>query len=274
MSVLEYLSTPARQGATLEQTGHRPWPLPGGSWVMGQTWEDLLFAHWRVDAEAVRRLVPAGLSVDEHDGSAWLGITPFLISGLRLRGTLPVPAVSSFPELNVRTYVTGGEKPGIWFFSLDTSSMLAVEAARRWYRLPYFQARMRLERRGERIEVSSGRRGAGRPFLFEASYSASAGEPVEPRPGSLEHFLTERYCLYARDRGRLYRAEIHHLPWEIREADVRIEQNTMPPDGLELPAEAPLCHLAGRQDVVIWPLTEAGPHRKPASPPASTGLKT
>jgi uncharacterized protein len=274
MSVLEYLSTPARQSATLEQTEHRPWPLPGGSWVMGQTWEDLLFAHWRVDADEVRRLVPSELSVDEHDGTAWLGITPFLISGLRLRGTLPVPALSSFPELNARTYVTAEAKPGIWFFSLDTSSVLAVEAARRWYRLPYFHAEMRLERGGGGVEVSSVRRGAERPFVFGASYRASAGEPVEPRPGSLEHFLTERYCLYAQHRGRLYRADIHHLPWEIREAEVRIEQNTMPPDGLELPAEAPLCHLAERQDVVIWPLAEVGPQRKPASRPASTRLKS
>jgi uncharacterized protein YqjF (DUF2071 family) len=274
MGVLEYLATPARQSATLERTEHRPWPLPAEPWVMGQTWEDLLFAHWRVDPHEVRRLVPAELSVEEHDGSAWLGITPFLISGLRLRGTLPVPALSSFPELNVRTYVTAEEKPGIWFFSLDTSSILATEAARRWYRLPYFHARMRLDRGGEGVEVTSARNAAERPFVFDASYRASSGAPAEPRPGSLEHFLAERYCLYAHDRGRLYRADIHHLPWEIREADVRIEHNTLPPNGIELPAEAPLCHVAERQDVVIWPLSEVGPERKRASRPASTGLKS
>ena len=269
MSVLEYLAIPARQSATLERTEHRPWPVPGDPWVMGQTWEDLLFAHWRVDAEEVRRLVPAELSVDEHDGSAWLGITPFLIGGLRLRGTLPMPLLSTFPELNVRTYVTAEEKPGIWFFSLDTSSVLAVEAARRWYRLPYFHARMRLERRDDGVEVSSARDGAARPFVFDASYGASAGEVFEPRPGSVEHFLTERYCLYAQDGGRFYRADIHHPPWEIREAEIRIDRNTMVLDGLALPAEPPLCHLAERQDVVIWPLSEV-PHRKRASQTAST----
>ena len=139
---IELLRAPARQARTVADTAQRPWPLPPGRWLLGQCWDDLLFAHWRVDAEAVRRLVPGGLSVDEHDGSAWLSVTPFVLSAFRLRGTLPLPVVSSFPEINVRTYVTAGGKPGIWFFSLDTSSRGAVEGARRYYRLPYFHARM------------------------------------------------------------------------------------------------------------------------------------
>jgi uncharacterized protein len=117
---MELLRASARQATTLSNTAHRPWPLPRGSWILGQSWEDLLFAHWRVDAEAVRKLVPPGLSVDEHDGIAWLGVTPFEITGFRFRGTLPFPVVSRFPEINVRTYVTAEDKPGIWFFSLDT----------------------------------------------------------------------------------------------------------------------------------------------------------
>jgi uncharacterized protein len=217
---------------------------------MGQSWEDLLFAHWRVDAEAVRKLVPAGLSVDEHDGSAWLGVTPFEITGFRLRGMLPLPLVSRFPEINVRTYVSAEDKPGIWFFSLDTSSQLAVEAARRAYKLPYFYARISLERRGRRVEYAVARRDGNR--TFEASY-APAGEPAEPEPGSLEHFLTERYCLYAADDAGLHRAEIHHGPWRIGPAEASIEENTMAPEELE-PQGEPLLHLAERQDVVIWPL--------------------
>ena len=182
---------------------------------MGQSWEDLLFAHWRVDAEAVRKLVPPGLSVDEHDGSAWLGVTPFEITGFRLRGTFPLPLVSRFPEINVRTYVTADDKPGIWFFSLDTSSLLAVEAARRVYKLPYFHARISLERHGRRVEYAAARRESARPFVFEGSYGP-AGEAAEPEPDSLEHFLTERYCLYAADESDLHRAEIHHPPWPRR----------------------------------------------------------
>ena len=252
---LELLRAPARQHDALNETGHRPWPLPGGSWIMGQSWEDLLVAHWRVDADALRRLVPDEVAVDEHDGSAWLGITPFVLAGFRLRGTLPLPVLSTFPELNVRTYVTRGGKPGIWFFSLDTASRPAVEGARRLYRLPYFHARMSAERRGRHVDYASSRRDSPRPYVFEASYRG-IGEAFEPAAGTLEHFLTERYCLYARDGSQLHRAEIHHPPWRIREAEAEIALNTMPPDGLELHGE-PLLHLAERQDVVIWPLAQA-----------------
>ena len=252
---LELLRAPARQHGTLDVTDHRPWPLPRGSWIVGQSWEDLLFAHWRVEADAVRRLVPAGLEVEEHDGSAWLGVTPFVLTGFRLRGTLPLPVVSAFPELNVRTYVTSGGKPGIWFFSLDTSSRGAVEAARRLYKLPYFHARMTVGHRGERVDYASARREGVRPFVFEAGYRGR-GAAFEPRPGTLEHFLTERYCLYAHDASGVHRAEIHHPPWRIRPAEAEIELNTMPPDGIELTGE-PLLHLAERQDVVVWPLEPA-----------------
>jgi uncharacterized protein YqjF (DUF2071 family) len=257
--MLDLLRAPVRQAGTLAETAHRPWPLPRGSWTLGQTWEELLFAHWRVEAEAVRKLVPAGLTVDEHDGSAWLGVTPFVITGFRLRGTLPLPVLSSFPELNVRTYVTAEDKPGIWFFSLDTSSLVAVEAARRTYKLPYFHARMSVERRGERIEYSSARRDAAQPFVFTGAYGP-AGEPFEPARGTLEHFLTERYCLYAFDEAGLHRAEIHHPPWRIRTAEAAIDLNTMAPSGVELGGEAVL-HVADRQDVVIWPLERVGARR-------------
>ena len=222
---------------------------------MGQTWESLLFAHWRVPEEAVRRLVPAALQVDVRDGSAWLGVTPFRVAGLRLRGTLPLPRVSSFLELNVRTYVTAEDKPGIWFFSLDAESQLAVEAARRAYRLPYHRARMSAARRGEWIAYESARVGGdSEPHVFSARYRPD-GEAFRADPGSLEEFLTERYCLYAVDgRGRLCRADIHHPPWPLQPAEARIELNTMAPSGLDLPDEPPLLHFAERQDVVIWPL--------------------
>ena len=252
---LELLRAPARQHGSLNVTDHRPWPLPGGSWIVGQSWEDLLFAHWRVDVEAVRRLVPPGLEVQQHGGSAWLGVTPFVLTGFRLRGTLPLPVVSAFPELNVRTYVTAGGKAGIWFFSLDASSRGAVEAARRRYQLPYFHARMSVEHRGERVDYASARREGARPFVFEASYRAQ-GPAFEPQPGPLEHFLPERYCLYPHDASGHPRAEIHPPPWSIRPADAELELNTMPPDGLD-PAGEPLFHLAERQDVVVWPLERA-----------------
>jgi uncharacterized protein YqjF (DUF2071 family) len=250
VSALELLRAPARQSSALTETAHRPWPLPSGSWLMGQTWDGLLFAHWRVEAEAVRALVPPELSVDEHDGSAWLGITPFDLTGFRLRGTLPLPIVSCFPEINVRTYVTAEGKPGIWFFSLDTSSLIAVEAARRAYKLPYFHARIALDRDEDRIHYSSARRDAIRPFVFGATYEP-VGMAFEPESGTLEHFLTERYCLYTEYGGELYRAEIHHPPWPLQPAEAEVRGNTMAPIALE---GDPLVHYSERQDVVIWPL--------------------
>jgi hypothetical protein len=132
----ELLSDSFRQRAVLAETGHRPWPAPKQPWLMGQTWISLLFAHWRVPTPALEAVVPAQLQIDTYDSSAWIGVTPFLVRGLRLRGTTPLPWLSSFPEINVRTYVTVDAKPGIYFLSLDADSHAAVTAARRAYRLP------------------------------------------------------------------------------------------------------------------------------------------
>jgi uncharacterized protein YqjF (DUF2071 family) len=239
-----------RQNRSLEHLGHRPWPLPARGWVMGQTWEDLLFAHWRVPVEEVRRHVPHQLEVDEHDGSAWVGITPFRLTGLRGRGTVPLPYVSSFLELNVRTYVRADEKPGIWFFSLDASSRLAVEVARRTYRLPYFHARMSATRSGDWIAYECARLSEpGR--VFSGRYRPS-GSAFTAEPGSLEWFLAERYCLYTTDqRGSLARADIHHELWPLQPAEAEIGLASISP--LE-PEGDPLLHFSRQQDVVIWPL--------------------
>jgi uncharacterized protein YqjF (DUF2071 family) len=219
---------------------------------MAQTWDDLLFAHWPVDARELEAHLPAGLELDRHDGVAYLGITPFRLTGLRLRGTVPLPRISSFLELNVRTYVTAGGKPGIWFFSLDASSRLAVEGARRVYRLPYFHAAMRSARRGARIDYRCARRDASRPHVFEGAYEP-VGEPQPAPPGSLEAFLVERYCMYSADkRGRLYRAQIHHPPWPLQGAGAEVDLNTMPPDGISLVGDPSLLHFSGRQDVLVW----------------------
>lgn len=245
----ELVEAPARQGATLRVVEHRPWPLPTGAWLLAQTWEELLFAHWRLPVEALRAHVPPELDLDTHGGAAWLGITPFRVANLRLRGLPPLPRVSSFLELNCRTYVTfRGERPGIWFFSLDASSRLAVEAARRLYKLPYFPARV-----DGLPRYRCARIGAERPHVWESTY-APVGAAAKLEPGTLEYFLTERYCLYTTDSaGALHRAEIHHPPWPLQPAEAEIELNTMPPDGLE-PHGEPLLHYSERQDVLIWPL--------------------
>jgi hypothetical protein len=219
---------------------------------MGQTWDDLLFAHYPVSRASLQQVVPVGLEVQEHSGSGWLGVTPFAITGLRARGTPPLPFVSSFLELNVRTYVTRDGRPGIWFFSLDASSRLAAEAARRLYRLPYHHATITLRRRGDEILYDCSRH-EGK--AFSGTYLPD-GEVFHAADGSLEHFLTERYCLYAEEQGRLNRADIHHCPWPLQPASAEIALNTMPPRGLDVGGD-PLVHYSARQDVVIWPLESA-----------------
>ncbi|HEV2713096.1 MAG TPA: DUF2071 domain-containing protein [Gaiellaceae bacterium] len=254
MSLTDFLETPARQSATLEVTEHRPWPLPESSWLMGQTWEDLLFAHWRASADSLRALLPEEVELDLFDGEAWIGVTPFRLSGLRLRGLPPLPVVSSFLELNTRTYVTAGGKPGVWFFSLDASSGLAVEGARRSYKLPYYRADIRAEWRGGWISYESHRRDPrGEQAALFVDYRPS-GDRLAPDHRSLAHFLTERYCQYIVDEGRLKRAEIHHPPWPLQPAEAAIRENTMPPPGVELLDDDPLLHFSARQDVLIWPL--------------------
>jgi len=239
----------ARQARTLDRLEHRPWPLPTRPWTLGQTWEGQLFAHWRVQVDELRARVPAALEVEEHDGSAWLSITPFRLSSLRVRGALPVPLVSSFLEVNVRTYVRALDgRPGVWFFSLDASSALAVAVARRLYRLPYTSARITMSQRGEWLAFDCARLGE-RGRVLSTRYRPH-GAPFSAPPGSLEAFLTERYCLYTtNDRGDLLRAEIHHPPWELRRADAEISLATLAQ--LELGGD-PVCHYSDRQDALVW----------------------
>jgi uncharacterized protein YqjF (DUF2071 family) len=230
-----------KQAQTLRALDHRPWPIPSRPWVMGQTWKRLLFAHWRVSHDALRPHVPKPLILEEWDGSAWIALTPFRVEGLRPRGVPPLPLFSSFFELNCRTYVRAGDRPGIWFFSLDASSRAAVEAARRTYRLPYWFAQ--IDARGEIFDA----RRVGEDAQFSARYRGR-GNPAPAKPGTLEHFLTERYCLYGGDGGRV-RAEIHHPPWLLQPAEATVEQINISPVSLE---GEPLYHYAERQDVLVW----------------------
>ncbi|MDX6476738.1 MAG: uncharacterized protein QOH95_2249 [Gaiellaceae bacterium] len=249
MSALDFLDVPARQAAVATVTEHRPWALPAEPWTSAQTWVDLAFLHWRVDEQELRRLVPESVELDTFDGAAWIGVVPFLLTGVRVRGLPPLPRLSTFPELNVRTYVTHEGKPGIWFCTLDASSTWFVEAAKKLYRLPYHRARMRHERIGEHVHYESARAGAA----FSGRYRGD-GDLFHAQPGSLEHFLTERYCLYTEDGGRLYRAEIHHLPWDLQRGEAIVDLNTMSP--LPLPEDEPDVLFSPRQDVVLWPLQE------------------
>ncbi|MDA0658081.1 MAG: DUF2071 domain-containing protein [Planctomycetota bacterium] len=215
----------------------RTWPLPKHPWVMRMTWSELLFAHWSVDPKYLAALLPEGLTLDTREGKAWIGVVPFLMSSVAPRCLPTLPRISRFLELNVRTYVTYQDKPGVWFYSLDAASRIAVRLARATFNLPYMDATMSLVRNDAlTINYQSDRTHRGEPpAKFDASYQPS-GETFYAQPGTLEHWLTARYCLYSADRkGNLYRGEIDHDPWTLSRATATLRQNTMcKPLNLEL----------------------------------------
>lgn len=219
---------------------------------MRQTWNDLLFAHWPLAPEELAQKIPAPLELDLFEGKAWIAVTPFHMTGIRARGFPALPGASAFPELNVRTYVRFAEKPGVFFFSLDAASQLAVWGARVGFRLPYFLADIEVRLNGERVRYHS-RRQIGQAEL-KARYGPTSEVRVREK-GTVEHFLTERYCLYAANRERVWRAEIHHVPWPLQDASAEFEINTMAAaSGIEVSGPPALLHFAKRLDVLVWPL--------------------
>ena len=240
--------------ATVRAGSGRHEPLPRGPWLMTQTWSDLLFAHWPVPVEALRRVLSPALELDTFDGRAWLGVVPFRMSNVRPRLLPALPRLSAFPELNLRTYVRYEGRPGVWFFSLDAGNPVAVALARATFRLPYFRARMSCTRSGSVVRYASTRtHDDAPPAVFRADYWPT-GPVVHAAPGSLEEFLTARYRLFAPGpRGRILRAEIDHPPWPLQNAAWRPYQNTLAAPWA-LPLDGPP-HLlfAGRLTVRVWP---------------------
>jgi uncharacterized protein YqjF (DUF2071 family) len=221
---------------------------------MRMSWHDLCFLHWRVDASVLAPLLPTGLDLETFDGSAWLGVVPFHMTDVSPRGLPRVRRLADFAELNVRTYVTAGGKPGVWFFSLDATQPLAVRMARAFFHLAYVDARIESRRSGDVVRYTSVRThlGAGVAEL-DVRYRPT-GPATESPPGTLEHFLTERYCLYAASRrGQVLRQEIDHDPWPLQPAEAEVARCTMTrPLGIDLGDEPPLAHFAERLDVVAW----------------------
>jgi uncharacterized protein YqjF (DUF2071 family) len=244
----------------LRDTAHRPWPMPESAWIMTQTWHDLLFAHWPVDAEVLRSKIPRGFELDLYDNRAWLGIIPFHMTNVAPRFVPALPWVSAFPELNVRTYVTVGGKPGVYFFSLDAANPLAVGVARVLVHLPYYTASMSVDEKDGWINYSSRRTSQSAPEAELVARYRPTGLPLPPADGTLEHFLTERYCLYTTDQAfHPYRLEIHHPPWPLQVAEAEFRVNTMADAiGIRLPAMQPLLHFSKRQDMVAWSLESLG----------------
>ncbi len=233
----------------LARIHHRPWPLPQRGWSWSQSWLDLAFLHWRLPADRLRPLLPAGLELETFDGTAWIGVVPFRMR-IRPRFVPPVPRLGFFPEINVRTYVRAGDKPGVWFLSLDARNPLAVWAARRFFHLPYHRARMKAGLEPDGVRYAS-RRVHGEA-VFHARYRPTSAV-YEAAPGTLDHFLTERYCLYASGPRGLLRIDVHHAPWPLQKAELELESSSMlEPLGLESPRDPPLLHFARRIDVALW----------------------
>lgn len=239
----------------LTRTDHRPWPLPPGPWVARQTWHDVLFAHWPIAESALRPFVPDALEIQEFDGTAWVGLLPFRMTGVTPRWVPPMPWLSAFAEMNLRLYVSYRGRPGIWFVSLDAARAAAVWAARRFFHLPYFHARMRVRADGERIHYHSRREATE----LAATYWPH-GAPFEAAPGTLDHFLAERYCLYAiTPAGALRTIEIHHHPWPLQRAGAEFDQNTVATSqGIAVGGEPALLHFSRRLEVAFWPMRLPG----------------
>ncbi len=258
--------------AALKSVTHRPWPLPSRNWKWRQSWIDLAFLHYRVDASRLRAMLPPQLRLQEFDGSAWIGLVPFRMAGVMRRPFPDLPFFSSFPELNLRTYVEFEEKPGVWFFSLDADSWPMVVGGRWIYGLPYFSALMQHHCQDGWHNFSSIRRGG--EARFAAKYRPT-GEARFPSAGSFEHWATERYCLYALSKRReISRVEVHHGPWPLQPGEVLIEECSMlSAAGITALSDEPLTHFStGVQVISFAPeAVNQTPDSilRPATPPAA-----
>lgn len=221
--------------------------------IMEQRWRDLLFLHWAVAASDVAPLVPDGLTVDTFDGDAYLGLVFFSIPFVRHRS---LPLTWGFHETNARTYVRRGDRRGVWFFSLDAASTPAVLGARLTYGLPYFRSTLRIRKEGDRIRYSGERRWPSpKPADYDVEAVVGADRGVAP-PGSLNHFLVERYSLFALRRGRLVSATVVHEPYRLCDASVlRCEESLSRAAGMPAPPTPPLTTFSAGVDVRVCPAT-------------------
>lgn len=234
---------------------------PSGRSSMRHRWAHLLFLHWPVPADQIQGLLPDGLEVDTFDGQAYIGLVPFTMTGVRPTWSPPVWGLSAFHEVNVRTYVHHrGRDPGVWFFSLDAANPIAVRVARRFWNLNYYFARMSLKRTdpcGSIIYESERLWPAPTPADCRVEYRPT-GSPAPAGPGTLEHFLVERYILYAQGRRRLLSGRVHHSPYPLQSAEVRgLDESLLAAAGVERPDSAPLAHYAEEVRVRVYPLRPA-----------------
>ena len=234
-----------------------PGQRPNARAIGYQKWRDLLFVHWTTSPDVLRSMIPKDLELDLFEGKAWLGVVPFAMRAVRPWWSPPIPGVSNFLETNIRTYVLLDGVPGVWFFSLDAANSLAVRIARARWALPYFRADMSLRKTGNVLTYSGNRRW---PEPSSASYTVSAeisqGSPTTAAVGTLDHFLVERYYLFAENRrGAILRGQVHHSPYQIQPAVIRqCDESLSQAAGLPQCQEIAHACFSEGVDVEIFPL--------------------
>ncbi|TGK26406.1 YqjF family protein [Leptospira stimsonii] len=225
---------------------------------MVQYWEELAFLHWEIPKEFLDEVLPKDLEADLFDGKAYIGLVPFRMRGVRPIYLPPLPWLSYFPELNVRTYVKNGDKPGVFFFSLDAGNRLVVEIARKFFYLPYLNAKISIRREDNQKEFFSMRKDhRAATAEFHAEYKPIS-EVYRSKPGTLENWLTERYCLYSQDsKGRIYRGEVHHVPWPLQKGKCIIRKNALlQSHGIRIREDTFLVHYSESIQVLLYPLEQ------------------
>ena len=236
---------------------HRPWPLPHLPWMMKQTWTDLLFANYPIKLEVLQKLVPNVLPLDSFNGMGWIGVVPFHMTDIRLRGLPSLPGTDRFPELNIRTYVTLDGKPGVYFFSLDAAHWLAVWVAKTFYHLPYMYADLILKHNGPIIDFESKRRSGENAKLVCNYWPIS--EPYHAAKGSFDEWMSARYCFYTlNNKGMPLRCDLLHQPWLLQHAEAVFSQNTiLSNQGIQVESDQPILHFSKKMEVRTWPLVHA-----------------
>ncbi len=250
--------SPLQADTILNNSEHRPWEIPQAPWVMAQSWQKLLFAHWALPADKVRPLIPPQLELDTFEGMAYIGVVPFMMNHVHARFLPEIPATRRFYELNVRTYVKHQGKSGVWFFSLEADNPLAVRVAQLAFYLPYMDADMAMTQYLDKwIQYDSRRIHRGEKSADFIARYRPISDVYLSETGSLDEWLTERYCLYAIDsKKQLYRGEIQHEKWQLQHAEAEITVNTMGrATGLPLPDVPPILHYVENIDVLAWYLT-------------------
>ena len=233
---------------------HRPWPLPSKNWIMRQSWRNFLFTHWPIPTEILRPHIPSTLEIDTYNGSAWLGVVVFVMEGIYPRGLSSISLTPAFPEINVRTYVHYDGKPGILFMSLDVGDWASYTIAKKWYRLPYKKSSISFQQEGQTFRCQSVRKGkTNPPISFQVKYTP-VSEVYFPKEGTLDHWLTERYCLFSSDNGNvIFCGDIHHRPWPLQKASANISRNTLfSPFDLAVSGTKPVFHFSKGVDTLIW----------------------